>query len=68
MVVSSREEAKALVAQISDDHGYLGDEFYARMEPDVRRRVMEVLLKKDEMIGSSVITYGNPVVYPLAGD
>ena len=67
MAVSSYKEAKALVAQFADDHGYLGDVMYARMEPDVRQRVMEVLLKKDEMIGSSVITYGTPRLVPCAG-
>ena len=63
MAVSSQKEAKALVAQIAKDHGYLGDEIYARMEPDIRQQVMEALLTKDGIIGSSVITYGNPVVY-----
>jgi hypothetical protein len=49
--------ARALVKQISKQHGYLGEEVLSRMDPDVRREVEEALLKKDAMIGSSVITY-----------
>ncbi|KAF4212811.1 hypothetical protein CNMCM5878_000675 [Aspergillus fumigatiaffinis] len=48
--------ARALVKQISKQHGYLGEEVLSRMDPDVRREVEEALLKKDAMIGSSVIT------------
>jgi hypothetical protein len=49
--------ARALVKQISKQHGYLGEEVLSRMDPDVRREVEEAMLKKDAMIGSSVITY-----------
>ncbi|GFF57726.1 hypothetical protein IFM61392_07789 [Aspergillus lentulus] len=48
--------ARALVKQISKQHGYLGEEVLSRMDPDIRREVEEALLKKDAMIGSSVIT------------
>ncbi|EAW19928.1 uncharacterized protein NFIA_095480 [Aspergillus fischeri NRRL 181] len=48
--------ARALVKQISKQHGYLGEEVLSRMDPDVRREVEEAMLKKDAMIGSSVIT------------
>ncbi|GFF32149.1 conserved hypothetical protein [Aspergillus udagawae] len=48
--------ARALVKQISEQHGYVGEELLSRIDPDVRREVEEALLKKDAMIGSSVIT------------
>lgn len=49
--------ARQLVQSIAKKHGFLGEDVYSRMEPDVRRQVEEAMLKKDEMIGSSVITY-----------
>jgi hypothetical protein len=48
---------RALVKQISNQHGYLGEEVLSQMDPDIRREVEEALLKKDVIIGSSVITY-----------
>ncbi|KAK0642855.1 histidine kinase-like ATPase, partial [Cercophora newfieldiana] len=48
--------AKELVTRIAKDHGHLGEEVYQRMDPDTRREVEEALLKKDQIIGSSVIT------------
>ncbi|KAH3395487.1 hypothetical protein KXV81_002967 [Aspergillus fumigatus] len=45
-----------LSGQISKQHGYLGEDVLSRMDPDIRREVEEALLKKDAMIGSSVIT------------
>lgn len=53
----SQHRAKELVRQIAKDHGHLGEEVYARMDANTRREVEEALLKKDEMIGSTVITY-----------
>lgn len=55
-------DARQLVQSIAKKHGFLGEDVYSRMEPDVRRQVEEAMLNKDEMIGSSVITY----VYPLS--
>src|SRR4051794_21861578 len=52
----SQTRARELVSQIAKDHGYLGEEVYARMDDDMRREVQEAFLKKDEMIGSTVIT------------
>jgi hypothetical protein len=49
--------ARGLVKQISEQHGYVGEELLSRIDPDVRREIEEALLKKDAMIGSSVITY-----------
>lgn len=53
---ADREIARALVEQIAQEHGFLGEETLSLMDPDVRRKVEEALLKKDLMIGSSVIT------------
>lgn len=52
----SRKRAKALVQQISKDHGYLDEERLQTLPPNARRDVEEALMRKDEMIGSSVIT------------
>ena len=49
--------ARELVESIAKDHGYLGEDVLSQIPDDARRRVEEALLKKDEMIGSSVITY-----------
>ncbi|KAL4924172.1 uncharacterized protein BDV17DRAFT_301281 [Aspergillus undulatus] len=48
--------ARAIVKEIADQHGHLGEDVLTQMPPEVRRQVEEALLKKDEMIGSSVIT------------
>ncbi|KAK0610737.1 hypothetical protein B0T14DRAFT_487161 [Immersiella caudata] len=48
--------ARELVSRIATDHGHLGEEVYQRMDPETRRKVEEAFLKKDLMIGSSVIT------------
>ncbi len=55
----SRERAKQLVEEISVEHGYLNEETLSDMKPEIRRRVEEAILKKDQMIGSSVVTYGS---------
>lgn len=52
-----RETAQALVRRIAKDHGYLGEDVLQRLEPDLRLEIEEAFLKKDLMIGSSVITY-----------
>lgn len=58
---SSRQSAKELVEQIAKDHGYLGEEKLQRVEPDLRRDIEEAFLKKDLMIGSSVIAYDSHI-------
>ncbi|KNG81405.1 hypothetical protein ANOM_010513, partial [Aspergillus nomiae NRRL 13137] len=50
------ESARRLVEEIAGDHGYLDETVLATMSAEVRRKVEEAMLKKDEMIGSSVIT------------
>ncbi|KAI5865504.1 hypothetical protein GGS23DRAFT_559520 [Durotheca rogersii] len=50
------DAARRFVQGISKEHGYLGEEVYARMDSETRRQVEEALLKKDEMIGASVTT------------
>ncbi|OJD13250.1 hypothetical protein AJ78_06272 [Emergomyces pasteurianus Ep9510] len=52
----SLSECRKLIESISDQHGYLGESVLSQMSPHVRRKVEEAMLKKDEMIGSSVIT------------
>ncbi|QGA19438.1 hypothetical protein EYB26_007127 [Talaromyces marneffei] len=56
MPPSDRSAARQLVQSIANDHGYRDEGVYSQMTPDVRRRVEEALMKKDKMIGSSVIT------------
>jgi len=53
----ARTRARELVESIAKDHGYLGEDVLSQMSDDVRRKVEEALLKKDEIIGSSVMTY-----------
>ncbi|CAG7555873.1 unnamed protein product [Fusarium equiseti] len=51
--------ARDLVEEIAKDRGYLGEEKLARLgsfDPELRRDIEEALLKKDEMIGSAVLT------------
>jgi DNA-directed RNA polymerase subunit F len=53
--------ARELVKEIAKERGYLGEEQLARIgdiNPELRREVEEALLRKDEMIGSAVLTYG----------
>ncbi|RFN46156.1 hypothetical protein FIE12Z_9574 [Fusarium flagelliforme] len=51
--------ARDLVKEIAKERGYLGEEKLARLgefDPELRRDIEEALLKKDEMIGSAVLT------------
>lgn len=61
-IPESRQRAKELVQQIAKDHGYLGEEKLRNIEPDLRREIEEAFLKKDLMIGSTVITYDSPML------
>lgn len=55
--------AREIVEEIMRDHGFLDESTYADMPSHARRKVEEAMLKKDEMIGSSVITYEmSPIV------
>ena len=53
----ARTRARGLVESIARDHGYLGEDVLSQMPDDTRRKVEKALAKKDEMIGSSVMTY-----------
>ncbi|KAL4790996.1 hypothetical protein BDV19DRAFT_393603 [Aspergillus venezuelensis] len=53
---ASRKSARKLVKSIAKKHGHLGEEILSQMSPEVRREVEEALVRKDEIIGSSVIT------------
>lgn len=55
-VPGTRKRAKELIQQIAKDHGYLGEEKLRTIEPELRREIEEAFLRKDQMIGSSVIT------------
>ncbi|CAF3557216.1 unnamed protein product [Fusarium graminearum] len=51
--------AQDLVKEIAKERGYLGEEQLVRIgeiNPELRREVEEALLRKDEMIGSAVLT------------
>lgn len=52
----STGKAKALVEQIADDHGYLPEEILDTMTDKTRKKVVDAMLKKDRIIGSSVVT------------
>jgi len=61
-----QRKARDLVKEIAKERGYLGEEKLARLgefDPELRRDIEEALLKKDEMIGSAVLTYVSEV-YP----
>lgn len=53
----ARDRARQLVEEITRSHGFLDETILSTMESGVRRKVEEAMLRKDEMIGSSVITY-----------
>ncbi|GAT22542.1 hypothetical protein RIB2604_01505780 [Aspergillus luchuensis] len=59
--MESRESARELVRSIARGRGYLSEEILERMDQDTRREVEEAMLKKDEMIGSSVLTLAKDV-------
>lgn len=46
-----------LVRQISEDHGYLTEQQLDQINPEIRGAVVNAMLKKDHLIGSTVITY-----------
>ncbi|KAJ4267510.1 hypothetical protein NW762_003617 [Fusarium torreyae] len=55
----AQRTAQDLVREIAKERGYLGEDQLARIgaiNPDLRREVEEALLRKDEMIGSAVLT------------
>ncbi|KAE8423087.1 hypothetical protein BDV36DRAFT_279575 [Aspergillus pseudocaelatus] len=54
--MSGAETARRLIEKIADDHGYLDETFLGTLLPEARRKIEDAMLKKDEMIGSSVIT------------
>lgn len=54
-IPKDRASARALVERITKEHGYLSDEKLQNVDPELRREIQEAFLKKDLMIGSSVI-------------
>ena len=58
-VMSDRERARQLVADITNEHGFVSEGSWERLgqlDPELRRKFEVAMLRKDEMIGSSVIT------------
>ncbi|KAI1467613.1 uncharacterized protein F4812DRAFT_471586 [Daldinia caldariorum] len=53
---SSKEAARRLVQNIAKEHGYLGEEVYATMSPEIRRTVQEAFLNAYKLIGATVLT------------
>ncbi|KAK7425103.1 hypothetical protein QQX98_000017 [Neonectria punicea] len=56
---SGQLRERELVREIAKQRGYLGEDKLSRIgaiEPELRREVEEALLRKDEMIGSAVLT------------
>ncbi|KAK9413585.1 putative Protein NO VEIN C-terminal domain-containing protein [Seiridium unicorne] len=50
------EEAKKLVEDITEEHGYMADEELDSLDEKMRKRILDVMFKKDRMSGKSVIT------------
>ncbi|PWY95999.1 hypothetical protein BO94DRAFT_601049 [Aspergillus sclerotioniger CBS 115572] len=51
-----RQKARELIEGISKQYGYLNEDVLSQMSADVRRQVVEAMLKKDKIIASSVMT------------
>ncbi|CAM1500468.1 Fc.00g096300.m01.CDS01 [Cosmosporella sp. VM-42] len=51
-----RLEARELVEDICKERGYISEHHLSQMTPEIRRVVEDALLRKDEMIGSAVMT------------
>lgn len=49
--------AKQLIEDICKERGYIPEHVLAKMDLETRRTVEEALLRKDEMIGSTIMTY-----------
>ena len=58
----ARNKACELVDGIRKEHGFLKKSTFARMDSEMQREVEEAMLKKDDLIGSSTITHGDPIV------
>lgn len=52
----SIQDARDMVEKISQDHGYIPDDKLIGIEAGVKQLILDAMLKKDQMIGSSVIT------------
>ncbi|KAI1412022.1 hypothetical protein F5Y13DRAFT_50483 [Hypoxylon sp. FL1857] len=54
--LAKQERARSIIESIAKDHGYLGEDVYAKMNAKARRQIQEVLLRKNEMLGASIVT------------
>jgi hypothetical protein len=57
MTIIGVSRAKALVDQITKDHGHISEEKMQRLEPGLREEFQDAFFKKDTMIGASIIAY-----------
>ncbi|KAI1137758.1 hypothetical protein F5Y05DRAFT_419225 [Hypoxylon sp. FL0543] len=55
-ISAKQRRARSVVENIAKNHGYLGEEVYAKMDAKTRRQMQEALCKKNEMIGASIIS------------
>lgn len=55
----NKTQARRLVENIFEAHGYVPQEIWDQMSPEVRTVVKAAMLRKDEMIASSVKTYAS---------
>lgn len=58
----ARNSARELVDEITRDLGFLSKSTYAKMDSETQRKVEEAMLMKDKLIGSSTITYDDPII------
>jgi hypothetical protein len=54
-----RARARELVEQITKFHGHVSEEVLARISAEDRQIVKNALSAKDEMISTSITTYGS---------
>jgi hypothetical protein len=55
-MVDTEEDARQEIETISENHGYVSEEVWAKMDPDVRKTMRRAFDNKDRIIASSVST------------
>lgn len=53
----SQLAAKERIERLCKERGYIPEHVLAKMDLETRQTVEEALLRKDELIGSTIITY-----------
>jgi hypothetical protein len=64
----ARARARALVEKICDKHGYIPQEVLDRIHDTDREVVVRAMQRKDDMIGSSIMTYDPVPSHKISGD